>query len=292
MAAGSPIREWHGPSRRRVPRFPTQAPLDVTVLRSGVPDTVPGRLVNVGERGLAAMMAGELLPGEAVGIEMKLWPESDALRAPATVRHQDSLCCGLEFTGLSPEQRAAIRAWAKETKAEVLTGAGPVPVPKAAVQEKPASQNSRSGKGGKPRKNRRVAGSILFAIVVTIGIFIFWWRWNRSWDDLESGLRNRGMLSSETPATQVPTEVMQKLLIHRVEPVYPAEAQKENLQGIIALEIVIGKDGSVVSTRALNGPDVLARAAADALRWWKFQPYRVNGEPQAVETTVAVEFKR
>jgi outer membrane biosynthesis protein TonB len=30
----------------------------------------------------------------------------------------------------------------------------------------------------------------------------------------------------------------------------------------------------------------------DALRWWKFEPYRVNGEPAAVETTVAVEFKR
>jgi outer membrane biosynthesis protein TonB len=30
----------------------------------------------------------------------------------------------------------------------------------------------------------------------------------------------------------------------------------------------------------------------EALRWWKFEPYRVNGEPVAVETTVAVEFKR
>jgi protein TonB len=44
--------------------------------------------------------------------------------------------------------------------------------------------------------------------------------------------------------------------------------------------------------RPLNGPDVLSRAAMDALRWWKFEPYRVNGEPTAVETTVAVEFKR
>jgi protein TonB len=42
----------------------------------------------------------------------------------------------------------------------------------------------------------------------------------------------------------------------------------------------------------LNGPDVLAGAAMDALRWWKFEPYRVNGEPAIVETTVAVEFKK
>ena len=85
---------------------------------------------------------------------------------------------------------------------------------------------------------------------------------------------------------------MQKLLVHRVDPIYPADARQQNLQGIIALDIVVGPDGSVASTRALNGPDVLARAAMDALRWWKFQPYRVNGEPVTVETTVAVEFKR
>ena len=77
-----------------------------------------------------------------------------------------------------------------------------------------------------------------------------------------------------------------------MEPIYPAEARQANLQGIIALDIVVGRDGSVVSIHALNGPDVLARAAIDALRWWRFEPYRVNGQAAAVETTVAVEFKR
>ena len=85
---------------------------------------------------------------------------------------------------------------------------------------------------------------------------------------------------------------MQKLLVHRVQPVYPAEARKEGLEGIIALDIIVGRDGSVVRMRPLNGPDMLARAAMDALRWWKFEPYRMNGEPAVVETTVAVEFKR
>ena len=85
---------------------------------------------------------------------------------------------------------------------------------------------------------------------------------------------------------------MEKLLVHRVQPTYPTEARKANLQGIVALDIVVGRDGSVVDMHALNGPEVLARAAMDALRWWKFEPYRVNGEPAVVETTVAVEFKR
>lgn len=91
---------------------------------------------------------------------------------------------------------------------------------------------------------------------------------------------------------QVPPEVMEKLLVHRVEPVYPPEAKKERLDGVIAIDIVIGRDGSVLSMHPLNGPDMLADAAMDALRWWRFEPYRVNGEPAIVETTLAVEFKR
>ncbi len=298
MAAGAQARRWSGPSRRRVPRFQVQAPLDVTVLRSGIPDTVPGRSVNVCERGIAAMLAGELVPGEAVGIEVQLPLLADSLRTRAMVRYQDKLRCGLEFVGLSAEQRAAIRDWAKEAKAEIEISASPA----LAISTKDADAvhpgGSRGGSGGgvprQPRKKRRGLGLAIFGFLVfaAIAVAVFWWRWNRGWEELETGLKNPGMASAEKPQAQVPAEVMEKLLVHKVEPTYPAEARKENLQGIIALDIVVGRDGSVVSMHALNGPEVLARAATDALRWWKFEPYRVNGEPAVVETTVAVEFKR
>ena len=295
MAAGAQTRGWRGPSRRRVPRFPVQAALDVTVLRSGIPDTVPGRSVNVCERGISAMLAGELVPGEAVGIEVHLPLVTDPLRTRAMVRYQDRLRCGLEFVGLSAEQRAAIREWAKEAKVEAEVGVSPI-----LPWRRPGAGGGRdetSGSGGprKPGKKRRgmwraiFVGFLLFAVV---GAAVFWWRWNRGWEELESGLKSSQAASAEKPQAQVAAEVMQKLLIHKVEPAYPAEARQANLQGIIALDIVVGRDGSVVSMHPLNGPDVLARAATDALRWWKFEPYRVNGEPAAVETTVAVEFKK
>jgi len=128
-----------------------------------------------------------------------------------------------------------------------------------------------------------------FLIVMAAGGL--WW-WNHQWKLLEVGLNTTVSAQTEKPQAQVPAEVMQRLLLHRVEPVYPAEARQQNLQGVVALSIVVGRDGSVLGMRALNGPDVLARAAMDALRWWKFAPYRLNGEPAAVETTVAVEFKQ
>ena len=285
---------WNGPSRRRVPRFPTQAPLDVTVLRSGIPETVPGRSTNVGERGIAAVIAGELVPGESVGVEISLRSGTEPLRTRATVKYQHELRCGLEFAVMSADQRTAIRDWAKETKTAAEVTAGPHPVAEMkgteAAKDGPASGGGKSG--GKGKRKRRGRFGLIVLVLIGIGIAIYWWRWDRGWQELESSLRISDKAAAETPGTKVPAEMIEKLLVHRVEPVYPPEARKQNLQGIIAIDIVVGRDGTVTAMHPLNGPDVLARAAMDALRWWKFEPYRVNGEPVVVESTVAVEFKR
>jgi len=272
--------------------------MDVTILRSGVPDILPGRSLNVGERGLAAVLAGELMMGESVGIELRLPLAANSLRARATVRYQDKLHCGMEFIGLSAEQRSAIRDWAKEAKAEaeVITGLVPVVEKKSAGVDLPRGATRGRAPVGpsrpKPKKKFPGAGWTLFLVVGAILAAIFWWRWNRGWEELESGLKSSQTVVAEKPQEQVPAEVMAKLISHRVEPKYPAEARAEKMEGTIAIDIVVGRDGSVLSMHALNGPDVLAQAAMDALRWWKFEPYRINGEPATVETTVAVEFKR
>jgi TonB family protein len=267
-----------------------QEPLCVIVSRSGVTDTVPGRAVNVCERGIAAVLAGELMPGESVAVEVRISPATEPLRTQATVRYQDKLCCGLEFTAISTEQRSAIRSWVREAKSEFRVTSISVLSQKERTDE---IGEKRSGPSGPPppRRHRR-SGWLIAVVVIAVAAGIFWWKWNRGWRELESGLRGSERFAAERPQVQVPAEVMEKLLVHRVEPVYPAEARKENLHGVLAVDIVVDRDGSVISMRALNGPEVLSRAAMDALRWWKFEPYRLNGEPAVVETTVAVEFKR
>ena len=267
-------------------------PLEVTVLRSGIPDTLPGRAVNVSERGMEAVLAGELKTGESVGVEVRLPSVSQPLRTRATVRYQDKLRYGLEFTAISNQQRNAIRDWARGLKAEAKARE-----PASSLRAKEQAESSRGRPGATirqrlampPKRTTRpwLVASVLVGIVAILG----WWQWNRSWARLESGLQGLQSKSEEKPQAQVPAEVMQKLLIHRVEPVYPAEARKQRLQAVIALNVVVGRDGSVVSMRPLNGPEILAQSAMDSLRWWKFEPYRVNGEPAAVETTLAVEFK-
>jgi TonB family protein len=252
--------------------------------------------MNVCERGIAASIAGELVPGETVGVEVQLSPIAEPLRTRATVRYNDQLRCGLEFVAMSAEQRAAIRDWTKGAKAEVeAVFTAPTIVDRMSKKEIEAiSERSpfAGGSPGKRRKKRRGLGWFVAIVLIAFAAGVFWWKWNRGWEEIETKQKNSEAATSDKPRVQVPAEVMQKLLVHRVEPVYPPEARKDNVQGIIALDIVVSEDGSVISMKPLNGPDVLANAAMDALRWWKFDPYRVNGEPTAVSTTVAVEFKK
>jgi TonB family protein len=296
MEARVQTEGWNGRSRRRVPRFEIQTPVDLTVLRLGVPDTVPGRSVDVCERGLAAIVAGELVTGESVGVELELPPLPEPLRTRALVRYQDRLRCGLEFVALSAEQRASIRDWTREARAaaQEIAVAIPADTTENNLSDPGMETGSRVGQyhpdiatPNRPRMWRLVAVGIIFCAAG-----LWWWRWNHAWRELEFGVKSSQVSAAESHRQQVPAEVMQKLLVHRVEPVYPPEARAQRLEGTIALDIVIGRDGSVESMQALNGPDVLARAAMDALRWWKFEPYRINGKPTLVETTVAVEFKR
>ncbi|HWZ75192.1 MAG TPA: TonB family protein [Candidatus Sulfotelmatobacter sp.] len=277
-----------------MPRFLVQAQVDLTVLRSGVPDTVPGRSVNVCERGVAAIIAGELVTGESVGVELHLRPLAEPLRTRALVRYQDKLRCGLEFVALSAEQRASIRDWAREARAIAEDPSVSVTANPLEQRENEPRKSSDARISAKPpsRAKRKRRGWWLVGLFLLLSAAICWWRWNRGWEALEFGLRSAQADTVEKPRAQVAAEVMEKLLVHRVEPVYPAEARKQGLEGTIALDIVVGRDGAVLRMHALNGPDVLARAAMDALRWWKFEPYRINGEPAVVETTVAVEFKR
>lgn len=293
MAVRAQALGWDKPSRRRVPRYQAQAPLDVTVLRSGIPDTLPGRAVDLCERGIAAVLAGELIPGETVGMEIRLDGAAEPLRTRALVRHHDRLRCGMEFLSLSNEQQAAIRDWAVQMKAPPESAATTTTTTTEIMEERESGVQGDFRPGGPRRPVRRWRGRgwIAALIAATVLLAVLWWHWNRDWEELEAGLTARSTASGEQPKLHVPAEEMERLLIHRVQPRYPETARGTGLQGVIALDVVVGRDGSVLAMKPLNGPDVLARSAMDALRWWKFEPYNVNGQPIVVETTVAVEFK-
>src|SRR5438132_13658069 len=90
-------------------------PVDVTVLRSGIADGVPGGALDVGVGGLGAVLAGEVFPNEPDGVEFQLPYIGVPVRTRAVVRYQDRLRCGLQFLGLTVEQQGMIRYYARFT---------------------------------------------------------------------------------------------------------------------------------------------------------------------------------
>lgn len=249
---------------------------------------MPGQTVNLGEGGMAAALPGEIIPGEAVGVEFRLPFAAEPVRARAVVRHHNGPGMGMEFVELSHEERMAIRGWMGKSKEKPQSkGGGKTP---ARAGSGPAT--ARPDSGEVTSRFRYGRGWIFLLLSVAILLGVLWWRWNRGWEELESGLQtSEKKQEPPRPEAHVPADVMEKLVTHRVDPDYPAAARPGKLQGVIVLDVTIGRDGSVVDMHAINGPEILAEAAMDALRWWRFEPYRVDGQAVVVETTVAVEFK-
>ncbi len=84
--------------------------------------------------------------------------------------------------------------------------------------------------------------------------------------------------------------MMQGLLIHKVEPVYPPLARAARIQGSVELQAVISKDGRIERLQVLRGHPMLVKAAVEAVQQWRYQPYLLNGEAIEVETRVTVNF--
>jgi protein TonB len=75
-----------------------------------------------------------------------------------------------------------------------------------------------------------------------------------------------------------------------MNPVYPTIARQTRVQGVVVMEAVISKDGSVDRLRVISGHPFLSQAAIDAVKQWKYRPTMLNGEPVDVITTITVTF--
>ena len=85
-------------------------------------------------------------------------------------------------------------------------------------------------------------------------------------------------------------EKARKLAIHVVDAVYPQEAVPQKLHGLVVLQTVIGRDGSVQDVKIVRGYFLLGRAAIAAVKQWRFKPYTFNGQPVSVRTQFTLSF--
>jgi protein TonB len=85
-------------------------------------------------------------------------------------------------------------------------------------------------------------------------------------------------------------KVMEAKLIRRVIPVYPPLARQARVQGVVRLDAIIARDGTIQDLRVASGHPFLVAAAVEAVRQWLYQPTRLNDVPVEVITRIDVNF--
>jgi TonB family protein len=93
-----------------------------------------------------------------------------------------------------------------------------------------------------------------------------------------------------TEPVTVSEEMERGLLLHSVDPDYPAEALSQKLHGPVVLQATIGRDGSVEDLKIIRGYFVLGKAAIAAVKQWQFKPYSLNGHAARTQTVITLMF--
>jgi TonB family protein len=109
----------------------------------------------------------------------------------------------------------------------------------------------------------------------------------------------RGVISSKPVSSppgwlpsrvRVSQKVSQALLISKVDPQYPQNAKQKHIEGVVLLTAVIDARGDVQDLTLASGDPLLASAATEAVKQWKYKPYLLSGEPTNMETQISVSF--
>jgi TonB family protein len=107
---------------------------------------------------------------------------------------------------------------------------------------------------------------------------------------------SKGVPPEIAPARDFPLRVRvsegvsQKLILNKVNPIYPPQARADGTQGTVLLHVIIGVDGTIIDLQPISGPPSLVPAASYAVRRWRFRPYLLNGHPVEVDTQIQILF--
>ena len=107
---------------------------------------------------------------------------------------------------------------------------------------------------------------------------------------------------SPYPSIRVPAELKSQMsrqgaslqigrLTSRIDPAYPADAERRHIEGTVRVHAIIGRDGAVQSVALLSGTSLLAQAVTNAVLQWRYQPTSIGGQAVEAEEDVVVVFK-
>jgi TonB family protein len=219
-----------------------------------------------------------------VRVEFLVPHMNSPVRATAVVRYQHERCFGLQFLRLPVEQQSIVRYWTRR-QGELLLAAPE----DDALEAVEAPQLPPDLEDSTPKSS--VRRMVMLAVTITvISAGLGWRHWQQGWAELEAQLPAKANVVVQ-PQWRVPPDAMAQRIVYHVIPDYPELARQAGVQGTVVLDTVVSGEGAVTQMKFVSGPHVLSQAAMDAVRWWRYEPYLVNGQPATVETTVAVDFR-
>jgi protein TonB len=80
------------------------------------------------------------------------------------------------------------------------------------------------------------------------------------------------------------------MLIHRVEPKYPALAIQTHREGRVELRAIIGTDGTIQSLQVVSGDTLFLMSAREAVEQWRYKPTYLNGQAVEIDTFITVVY--
>jgi TonB family protein len=96
----------------------------------------------------------------------------------------------------------------------------------------------------------------------------------------------------EKGAVKAVGDVKPPKLITKVDPIYPEEARKQGISGVVILSVRSDEEGNIVGVKIVKSPhELLSKASVEAVKQWKYEPMLIKGKPTPIIFTVTVTFK-
>lgn len=96
----------------------------------------------------------------------------------------------------------------------------------------------------------------------------------------------------EKGAVKAVGDIKPPKLIKKVDPVYPDEARKQGISGVVFLSVRSDEEGNIVGVKIVKSPhELLSKASVEAVKQWKYEPMLIKGKPMPIIFTVTMTFK-
>jgi len=98
-------------------------------------------------------------------------------------------------------------------------------------------------------------------------------------------------IASGEEVKQISSSEAMSAVVSKEAPAYPAIAKQLRMEGVVQVKVTISETGKVEESETVSGNPVLAKAAIEAVKHWKFKPFKDDGKTVRAVANLSLAFK-